>query len=249
MKYFLSLLLFFLILEQGTFAQCFPDRHNTSWNDGWISCAASSNPNPDRETSHWILYNLGYTYHLGQMHVWNTNAPGFLADGISRAVIDVSIDGANWIEIGQFDFEQGSGSSEYEGFDGPDLSGNEAKYLLITALDNWGGNCYGLSEIRVDVHGITHAAEFSMNSCLELEVFPNPLNSGSKARIYAACNSEDILYEIRDITGRTVRSGQLTPTSGLAVLDLNAHDLISGSYILSVHQNGNTRQQKIVRID
>jgi hypothetical protein len=91
-------------------AQCYPDRHNTTWYDGWISCEASENPNPDRGESHWI--------HISTWAIpitWDKCMSGIpmllitSTDGIQSAAIDISVDGINWIELGEFDFEQGNG--------------------------------------------------------------------------------------------------------------------------------------------
>lgn len=230
-------------------AQCYPDRHNTTWYDGWISCESSMNPNPERGASHWILYNLGYTYQLGQMHVWNTNAVDYLADGIQTAVIDVSVDGINWIEVGEFEFEQASGKSIYEGFEGPDLSGYEAKFLLITALANWGGECYGLSEIKVDVHGVTEAPEVSFsNDCLQVKAFPNPAFDKSEVSIIATCDSGEIRYSLMDVTGRMVSEGRLEGSAEAQQLPLDLSALQAGSYFLTVEQNGLRSRDKIVKI-
>lgn len=247
MKKAIIVLFVLSLLSLDLTGQCFPDRHNTSWNDGWISCEQSENPNPERESSHWILYNLGYTYHLGQMHVWNVNAPEFLADGVSRAVIDISVDGQQWLEIGVFDFEPGPGSPEYEGFEGPDLSGFEAKYLLITAIDNFGGSCFGLGEIRVDVHGITSVPALAAGECLEVDVFPNPVQPDSKVRVTAPCNNGSVHIELRDITGRLVWSDSLQPADGQGVFSLDATYLAPGSYTWKATQQGVSRLGKVVK--
>jgi hypothetical protein len=230
-------------------AQCYPDRHNTTWYDGWISCEASDNPNPVREKSHWIFYNLGYTYHLGQMHVWNNNAPDFLKDGIQTALIDVSVDGINWTEVGEFEFEQAPGKSTYEGFSGPDLTGYEAKYLLITAQSNWGGTCYGLSEIRVDVSGVTNVPELAAsNDCLEVKAFPNPASERSAISVIAGCSQEDIRFVLLDITGRVVVDGSVEGSHGLFQFDLQLDQFQPGTYLLTVEQEGIQHREKIVKI-
>jgi hypothetical protein len=247
----LLLLITLLLATQMLSAQCFPDRHNSSWFDGWLSCATSDNPNPERGQSHWILYNLQHNYQLGQMHVWNTNAEDYLGDGIKDLVIDISLDGVTWTEVGVFQFEQADGSSTYEGFAGPDLDGIEAKYLLITALSNWGGFCYGFSEVRIEVLGVTTGvSETSIaNNCLSVNIFPNPVSDRSKASIKANCSSSEINYAVQDITGRTLYSGALQPLGNEVELNLNFADLTAGSYILHLQQDGIKVKQKLIRID
>lgn len=46
------------------FSQAYPDRHSTNLTDGWLSCNATTNPNPVRGGGHWIMYNLEIRMHL-----------------------------------------------------------------------------------------------------------------------------------------------------------------------------------------
>lgn len=140
--------------------QCYPDRHNTNWFDGWISCETAPNPNDSYADSHWILYDFKDTYELGQLHVWNSNDPSHLDYGMQDVSIDYSLDGIDWINLGNFSFEMASGKSIYEGFKGPNFNGALARYVLITGLSNYGGECFGLSELRFEVQESTvHTGE------------------------------------------------------------------------------------------
>jgi len=129
--------------------QCDTLRHNKTWFDGWISCEASPNPNVVRGNSHWILYNFGQQYTLFETRLWNTNSPDLLEYGVQNIVIDISSDGENWSEVGEFLVPQSPGTSLYEGTDLMTFDSTNAQYVLITAIDNYGGPCYGFSEIRI----------------------------------------------------------------------------------------------------
>ena len=154
MKYISSIVLSIFFFT-GLNAQCFPDRHNTTWFDAWVSCESTQNPNSIRGKSHWILYDLGYIYKLTNMHIWNINDPDNLEDGLKNVVIDYSIDGNTWLEYGNAEFPKADGSSIYQGSDIIDFNGIKGRYLLITAKDNYGGECYGFSELRIGVAPIT----------------------------------------------------------------------------------------------
>ncbi len=132
-------------------AQCFLDRHSTDWNDGWVSCTMTPNPNTVRGTSHWIQYDLGQNYILEEMHLWNSNEFGKTDRGIQEYYVDYSLDGLTWTELGLFNLDQASGSGFFEGNIGPDFDDTEARYVLITPISNHGGTCYGLAEIRINV--------------------------------------------------------------------------------------------------
>lgn len=240
----------FIILNIGKLhSQCHPDRHNTNWFDGWISCETATNPNSTRGDSHWILYNLNHKYKLGQMHVWNTNTPDFLEYGLKDVKIDVSDDGINWTEVGQFTFDKGLGLSTYEGFQGPNLDGFEAKFVLITALSNWGGDCFGLSEIKIDVNGtVSNFMSPDNNDCIAAELFPNPIINNSIVNIKLKCGNELIHYTIQDITGKNVLTGSIKPYNNEAVIKNQFQELKAGSYILSLTQANKSIRKKLIKL-
>ncbi len=135
-------------------AQCDTLRHNMTWFDGWISCQESQSPNPARGVGHWIYYDFGQQYSLNELHVWNMNAKDYLGYGLQNVVIDVSTDGQIWTEVGQYVIPQAPGLSDYEGIDAMDFDSTIAQHVLITAIDNYGGDCYGLSEVRFRAHDL-----------------------------------------------------------------------------------------------
>ncbi|MFZ1676528.1 MAG: hypothetical protein WAT91_04595, partial [Saprospiraceae bacterium] len=115
MKKLIFLFVAFVLFQHVTTAQCFPNRHNTNFFDGWISCEAAPSPNPLRPVSHFIMYDFGKIYKLGQMEIWNTNDPAHLDWGMRDVAIDYSIDGETWTTAGTYTFQQASGLSTYEG--------------------------------------------------------------------------------------------------------------------------------------
>ena len=251
MKKILLITIFSAFTCANILAQCFLDRHNTTWFDQWISCTTSMNPNAERGESHWILYNFNYPYELFQMHIWNMNAPEYLTDGMQDIVIDISNDGVNWTEVGEFQIPMAEGTSTYEGLDLHDFAGTTAQYVLITGLTNHGGSCFGLSEIRINV------AEFIVNNdvepiqddCLSARIFPNPINEASKAIISSYCSTAPIQYSILDISGKTIKSGEITLVSNEVELDMNTLPIVSGSYVLSLRQLDRVRRFKIVKVE
>jgi len=101
----------------------------------------------------WIQYEFDTIYKLHQMNVWNYNSSvepvvGF---GIRQASIEYSTDGVNWSTLGTtHEFARAPGAPGYAPNTTIDLGGVTAKYVKITAENNWGGivNQYGLSEVR-----------------------------------------------------------------------------------------------------
>ena len=250
MKKIILIPIFLAFICANISAQCYLDRHNTAWLDGWISCSTSMNPNPARGESHWILYNLNYPYELFQMHIWNMNAPDYLTDGMQDIAIDISNDGVTWTEVGEFQLPMADGTSIYEGLELYDFGGINAQYVLITGLTNHGGSCFGLSEIRIDVTNIiVNTDEPIQEACLSARIFPNPINEASKAIITSDCSNAPISYAIQDISGRTIKSGELILASNEVELDLSTLPIFAGSYVLSLQQGDVVRKLKIVKVE
>ena len=147
--YTLFLFTLFALSGNSVISQCDTLRHNSTWFDGWISCETNPSPNAARDPGHWILYDFNQVYTMFEMRVWNTNAPDILDYGLKNVVIDISDDGINWTEHGQYLFPQGPGDSRYEGVEPMSFDSTNARFVLITAIDNYGGTCYGLSEVRI----------------------------------------------------------------------------------------------------
>ncbi len=132
-------------------AQCSENTHSNTTGEGWVSCMPTANPNPARGTSHWLQYDFGEVYALSTTFFWNSNEVGETDRGLQNLVIDYSIDGVTWTEWGTYTLMEATGMNDYLGTEGPDLTGVNAQYLLITAIDNFGDSCYGIAEIRFDV--------------------------------------------------------------------------------------------------
>lgn len=146
-------------------AQCTNNTQSTNTADAWLSCEMIANPNTNRGVGHWLLYNLGYTYGMGTTTFWNYNIEGETGKGFKEVAIDYSLDGIAWTEAGVFQLAQAPGSSDYAGVSGLDLTGINARYILITALSTWnGGSCAGLSEVRFHVNPSTEG------NCGDIEV-------------------------------------------------------------------------------
>jgi hypothetical protein len=113
--------------------------------NNWLSCQISSNPNSLLPDGHWIMYDFGERHELVSAHFWNYNVVNETDMGFQIVQIDYSEDGNNWQEIGQYNWPLATGESQYGGFNGPDLSGIFARYILITSLDGT-NTCRGIGK-------------------------------------------------------------------------------------------------------
>ena len=84
---------------------------------------------------------------------------GETSRGVANMVVDWSLDGANWNYWGDINLEEAPGSENYFGETGPDFEGLVVRYLLLSVTSNHGGNCYGFSEVKLDVSSFMGCAE------------------------------------------------------------------------------------------
>lgn len=241
------ILLFAFLSFQFITAQCYPDRHSTNWYDGWVSCEISQNPIASYGETHWIMYDLGYDYVLNETKFWNANEPKHIDYGINEFNIDYSLDGITWVNLGEFNMEQASGLSTYEGNEGPDFDSAQARYVLITPNSNYGGDCYGLSELKISITDpfLVVNEEDGFNA----SVYPNPFVDNISLRIVALDENSPIEYTLYDILGRAVIENSMSMAEGNETyeLPLNGSSLSLGIYILKVKQSGKERSFKLIK--
>lgn len=224
-------------MSLGLSAQCYMDRHNTNWHDAWVSCQTDMSPNTSRGLGHWIMYDLGYTYILGDIHVWNINDPDHLDRGAMQIAIDLSTDGENWVEQGTYFLAQGNGTSIYEGEDLTDFNDAEAHYVLFTILDNYGATCAGISELKIEVNGVVTSVNESVDpeACFDLQVFPNPHVDEFYTRISSTC-PEMIYIKIYDALGRIIEERSMNPQEDGGLITIQSKNMEAGIYTMSIQQ-------------
>ena len=199
-----SFVLLFVVFSSMTIgkAQCYDQLHTPFADDGWLSCAESVNPNANRPNSHWIMYDLGWEYALDSSYVWNYNAWGNNGYGMKDVIIDYSLDGTNWSMLDTFQFQQATGSIKYGGFKGPNFNSVNARYILLTALSNWGGEpCVGLSEIKIHVSERTTSTDPDLEILADnLEVVPNPVINFANVSVKSEQTPvRVVLYDLRGV--------------------------------------------------
>jgi len=121
------------------------DLHSTTNTDMWVSLTVDANP--------WIQYEFDRAYRLDKMLVWNSNLPveTTVGYGVKDVTILTSLDGENWTTLGDFQFEQAAGSTDYAANTTVDFAGAAAKYVKLAITSNWspfGLKTYSLSEVR-----------------------------------------------------------------------------------------------------
>ncbi len=246
-KGFLYILIFSLLSTTFLAAQCYPDRHSTNWFDGWVSCEKSPNPIVSYGETHWIMYDLGYNYVLNETKLWNANEPKNLNYGINDFNIDYSLDGVTWTNLGEFNLKQAPGITTYEGDEGPDFNATKARFVLITPSSNYGGDCYGLSELKISITDpfevIDEADGFNAMA------YPNPFINNVSLKIVSLDENAPVNYALYDLLGRHITSNTFNMSEGIDTyeLTLNGNALSIGIYILKITQNNKERSFKLIK--
>ena len=119
--------------------------HSTLDKAMWLS--AKNTPLPA-----WIQYAFDQTYKLHEMWVWNYNisAESLVGLGCKLVTVEYSVNGTDWLTLGDFEFAQGPSADGYAHNTTIDFNGVAARYVKLTPKSNWGGvvaQC-GLSEVR-----------------------------------------------------------------------------------------------------
>ncbi|RYU93097.1 PA14 domain-containing protein [Emticicia agri] len=131
---------------------CSPTDNLTTLSEvAWVSCGTlKPNPNPARAANkNWIMYDFSDRYRFQDSRVWNYNVTGETNKGFRSVYVDYSLDGTIWQSLGAtYTWPQAPGNADYAGFTGPNFNNMKARYILISAINNWGdATCSGFSKI------------------------------------------------------------------------------------------------------
>jgi len=243
-------LLFVLAVIAGlnVSGQCYPDRHNTSWNEGWISCTMRPNPNTIRGNSHWIMYDFGHKYKVQNIKMWNVNDPQRLDDGFRQVAIDYSEDGATWTHLNTYTLEKASGTSIYEGQNLGSFGGDTARYVIITGLTNWGGDCSGIAEVQIETLGASvNPFATVMNQCMTVSIYPNPHTDAFNINITSTCTGA-ITWQIYNSLGQKLTNGNLGSEITTLTQSIPTNQLAPGIYHIILKQGGNVGRYTIMKM-
>ncbi len=235
----------FIFSALGLYSQCFPDRHNTSTDEAWLSCTPSLSPYPERGVSHWIMYDIGSIQELGRSTIWNYNTPGEESNGIQELIVDYSNDGLTWQTYGSHTLEEISASSFYQGDEGPDLSGLSAQFILFTAVSNFGGDCFGMAEIKIEVGNLVSNIEDTQISNFSLVPSPNPA-SDIVALKFETASSIDGKLTISNSLGQQVYIEQTFIPAGTSSKILNLASLTAGVYIIAIQSGDKMSTSELI---
>lgn len=205
MKHSILIIFLNLIIINSFSAQCF-DPDASIWLDTWTSCQESPNPKEDYGMTHWIQYDFGAERKLSKSWVWNANDPSKLDQGFNLVKIDHSTDGITWTYWGEMNFPKAEGTAIYGGFPGPDLMNIEARFVLITVINNHGDpNCAGIAEVKFNLLPGGELIDPEDPPCAAIEEFEVEELTETEALIFWEYGGDDdeifFVFEYRTIDG------------------------------------------------
>ena len=167
--------------------------------------------------------------------------------GAQSLIIDYSTDGVAWINWGEFNLEQAPGSGFYEGQEGPDFAGLEARFILFTVNSNYGHSCTGLAEVRIENLGMTSSTEESYADRDELEIFPNPARE-SATILWSSALEGPGRIRILNSAARVVKEYPTRFTSNNQQEFLELDGLASGQYIVIISTGNQSLRTRLTII-
>jgi hypothetical protein len=181
--------------------------HSVDTTQMWLSSSSDAGPV-------WIQYQFDKAYKLHQMLVWNHNGTiePIIGFGVKNVTIEYSLDGAAWTAItSTTELTRAPGSAAYAADTTVDFAGTAAKYVRITAKDNWGGvlkQC-GLSEVRFMV--IPVSARLPQPAAGATGVDPRSLLSWRAGRDVAR-HKVYLSTDVNEVTGDKALVGTVSET-------------------------------------
>lgn len=238
----ISALLLFLFFLNKCVAQCTDDNlHSSGLSDSWISCSPRINPFLNRGVGHWILYEFDEAKDVNRINIWNIVHPDYLNYGVKNIRMEVSTDGKNWSSSQDLAVSIGSADATYlgESIDVPDF---RAKYVLFTLLENYGGKCWGFSEVKFNLGNTTDTEEHEISK--EIVISPNPFSEFTTIRIDGS-EGDRIYYEIIDIQGRILTRQNISLNTNKE-FQIIGNGLITGTYFIKIYNQDLLQTQKLV---
>lgn len=224
-------------------SQCNFDAHNTSIGSHWISCEVKANPLTTLPASHWIMYEFEEVSSIDEITIWNVNHPDNLGSGASAIRMDISEDGANWQTLDTIQLSMATGDPDYFGTVLEEFKGMSAQYVLLTLLENHGGSCVGLGEVKFRLGSVISADEEKVLS--NLNTWPNPADQKVSISL-TNLKGKIQYYQVTDIMGRIISRQEVRTSTNINQLDIETAELTDGHYVISISSDEGRYAQPIV---
>jgi hypothetical protein len=209
-----------------------------------MSCEKRVNPFTGAgNASHWIIYQFPEQVEIASINLWNLNNPDNLNSGAKTIELSISQDSYEWQIVDTVKVNIGVGDRTYLGEEIEDFNGVRTKYLMLNILENYGGDCFGFSEIKFNLGQVATPNEeiptFTLN------VFPNPMIDHTEVTI-SGLATQRIDYSLVDMSGKVIRQGKERATGSTHQFSIHDLALPSGAYTLHITTDEGKRAEKLM---
>jgi hypothetical protein len=143
-------------------------------------------------------------------------------------------------------FPKADGAVKYNGSPGPWFENTVARYVLLTAINNWDGNseCIGLSEIKFGLGTPTSINPEIELEAITFETFPNPTFD----KVTISINSQNIPDRVAlyDLSGKLMAARTDLSSKNIT---MDMEDFPSAVYVVKVWVADRELQGKVVKAD
>lgn len=141
-----------------------------------------------------------------------------------------------------------TGTNDYEGDDWIDLNIPKAKFLLLTSLTNFKGDCHGFSEIKFSAEKIKLNTTISYEkNKMRVEVTPNPFSNQIEVNINSSLNGS-CQIEILNSLGQNVYNNIVMIDNYTFHQTLDLKHLKSGIYHFQIKQKSVKYSKNILKL-
>jgi len=221
-----------------------PDEHNTSVADMWISCDKRQSPLGGAALSHWIMYEFDEVQPIEAIQIWNFNHPLYASYGAKNIKLETSSDGARWATLDTLAMARARGDEAYTGEVFDDFEAFEAKFVLLTILDNYGDRCAGLSEVKFSLGEMTTATAdgYLVN---QIVASPNPADASFNVDL-STFQATVYGYRLVDILGRVHTYDDISNRGTVSEITIVTAEMPQGQYALQLETDQGTIAKPIV---
>jgi hypothetical protein len=131
---------------------------------------------------------------------------------------------------------------------------NSGKNLPTMVADDFDGNERTVLGNRVDIGAdeffgsFRVAAEMAASGATAISAYPNPIPSGTAVQVEVKAEvNEQLTYQVADVLGRIVLTGNKEVNAGTTVVNLPTENLSKGMYILNLQLGDITEQVKLIK--
>jgi len=120
------------------------DLHSIDTTAAWLATPVGDEPA-------YLQYEFDRAYKLWEMWVWNYNSEfeKMLGFGLKDVTVEYSVDGAEWLALGDYQFAQATATDTYAHNTTVDFGGISARYVRLVIHSGYGfTGRQGLSEVR-----------------------------------------------------------------------------------------------------